>query len=281
MTEKRIAVVVLNYNSSADCKKCISFLKKQKGVEQEIVVVDNCSQEDDREAVEQLCKGQGCTFISNHENRGYSAGNNIGLRYAAEKGYEYALIANPDMEFPQKDYLKKLIEIMMDDSNIAVCASDIVNTNGAHQNPMREMTYWEELLWPLTAFKNRKNDMWFIEDYTKSSYCEKISGCCFMIRISFLQKIDFLDEGTFLYSEEPILAKQVYNERMRTYYYAEAQAVHKHVKSEKGNVKKRMLMLFKSRDYYLSKYSGYHNFQLFVLKISRRLHILFLCQIIK
>lgn len=27
---------------------------------------------------------------------------NIGLRYAANKGYEYALIANPDMEFPQR-----------------------------------------------------------------------------------------------------------------------------------------------------------------------------------
>lgn len=269
MSDKRIAVVVLNYNSSTDCKKCVGFLKRQKGVEQEIIVVDNCSREDDREAVERLCKEQGCTFIGNHENRGYSAGNNIGLRYAAEKGYEYALIANPDMEFPQEDYLKKLIEIMMYDQNIAVCASDIVNTNGAHQNPMREMTYWEELLWPLTAYKNRKNDIWFLGDFTRSSYCEKISGCCFMIRISFLQKIDFLDEGTFLYSEEPILAKQVYNERMRTYYYAEAQAVHRHIKSEKGNAKKRMLLLFKSRDYYLSKYSGYNPIQLLFLNISR------------
>ena len=277
----KVSVIVLNYNSSSDSRKCIGFLKKQKGVEQEIVVVDNCSREDDREVVERICKEQGCTFIANHENRGYSAGNNIGLRYAADKGYEYALIANPDMEFPQDYYLKKLVEIMIDDPTIAVCASDIVNTNGVHQNPMREMTYWEEFLWPLTAFKNRKNDMWFIEDYTKSSYCEKISGCCFMIRISFLQKIDFLDEGTFLYSEEPILAKQVYNEGMRTYYYAEAQALHRHIKSEKGNAKIRMQLLFQSRDYYLSKYSGYSPLQLFLLKLSKKIQSLLSDIIIK
>lgn len=265
----RVAIIVLNYNTSADCRKCIGYLKKQCGVILEIVVVDNCSQEDDREAVEQLCKEQGCTFIANRENRGYSAGNNIGLRYATENGYKYALIANPDMEFPQEDYLKKLIEIMMNNPNIAVCASDIVNTIGAHQNPMREMTYWEELLWPLTTFKNRKNNMWFLDDYTKSSFCEKISGCCFMIRISFLQEIGFFDEGTFLYCEEPIIAKQVKKLGMRIYYYAEAQAFHRHIKSEKGNAKKRMQLLFQSRDYYLSKYSGYNSFQLLFLNLSR------------
>lgn len=277
----KVAVIILNYNSSADCRKCIGFLKMQVNVDQEIVVVDNCSRDEDRIAVEKLCKEQGCTFIANSENRGYSAGNNIGLRYAAEKGYEYALIANPDMEFPQEDYLKKLIEIMMNDQNIAVCASDIINTNGAHQNPMRESNYWEEFLWPLTAYKNRKNDMWYVEDYTKSSYCEKISGCCFFIRISFLKKIDFLDEGTFLYCEEPILAKQVNNVGMRIYYCAEIQAVHRHIKSEKGNVKKRMQLLFQSRSYYLSKYSGYNPIQLMFLNLSRSVQIITSNHIVK
>ena len=95
----KIAVIILNYNSNADCRKCIGYLKAQQGVRQEIIVVDNCSRDDDRNAVEVLCKEQGCTFIANNENRGYNAGNNVGLRYAAEKGYEFALIANPDMEF--------------------------------------------------------------------------------------------------------------------------------------------------------------------------------------
>ena len=39
----KVAIIVLNYNSSADCRKCISHLKRQEGVEIEIIIVDNPS----------------------------------------------------------------------------------------------------------------------------------------------------------------------------------------------------------------------------------------------
>lgn len=125
-----VAVIILNYDSSSDCRKCISFLKKQRGVELEIVVVDNCSRADDVEQLRQLCKEQDCTLIENHENRGYNAGNNIGLRYAAEKGYKYAMIANPDMEFPQEDYMARVVVKIEEDSNIAVLGTSIVDAKG-------------------------------------------------------------------------------------------------------------------------------------------------------
>ena len=80
----KVAVIVLNYNSSADCCKCVADLKLQEGVEFEIIIVDNCSRKEDASAVEQLAAEQGCTFIAAAENRGYNAGNNIGLRYTIE-----------------------------------------------------------------------------------------------------------------------------------------------------------------------------------------------------
>ena len=133
----KVSIIILNYNSSADCRKCIGYLKQQKGVELEIIVVDNCSRKSDCEIIKELCEEHGCTFIANKENRGYSAGNNIGLRYAAEHGYEYAVIVNPDMEFPQSECFQKLVDLMEKDKTIAVCSSDIVtpDINGVHQNP--------------------------------------------------------------------------------------------------------------------------------------------------
>ena len=82
----KVAVIILNYNSSADCCKCVADLKQQEGAELEIIIVDNCSRKEDALAVEKLATEQGCTFIAAKENRGYNAGNNIGLRYAANKG---------------------------------------------------------------------------------------------------------------------------------------------------------------------------------------------------
>ena len=38
-----IPVILLNYNSLADCRECVADLKSQEGVELEIVIVDNCS----------------------------------------------------------------------------------------------------------------------------------------------------------------------------------------------------------------------------------------------
>ena len=104
----KIAAVILNYNSSADCAKCVASLKKQQDVELGIIIVDNCSAPDDRAAVEELCRRENCVFIANNENRGYNAGNNVGLRYASANSFEYALIANPDMEFPDVEFVKKL-----------------------------------------------------------------------------------------------------------------------------------------------------------------------------
>lgn len=271
----KVAVIVLNYNSSSDCRKCISFLKKQRGVDIEIVVVDNCSRADAVEQLRQLCNEQDCTLIENHENRGYNAGNNIGLRYAAEKGYKYALIANPDMEFPQEDYIARLVDCMRKNSEIVVVGSDIVNPQGIHQNPMKEIPYREELFWSYFLFKRKIHGVWNEEDYTHSGYCEKLSGCCFLISLAFVGQIDFFDENVFLYCEESILSKQVSLIGKRMYYYSDAKAIHRHIKSEKGNPHDRLKALFKSRDYYLRNYSGYKGIKLYLLLTSKYIQRLF------
>lgn len=272
----KIAIIILNYNSSADCRKCIGYLKAQQGIEQEIIVVDNCSREDDRKAVEQLCKEQGCTFIANNENRGYNAGNNVGLRYAAEKGYEFALIANPDMEFPQTEYLAKILAKMQKDDNIVVCGSDIIGPDGIHQSPMGKDGNWRGSFgWIRELLFGRKNrDKYdFIDNYKESHYCHKVSGCCFMIRTSFLKEIKFFDEKVFLYCEEAILSRQVEVAGKRMYYLATAQAIHRHVKSEKGDPVKRFKTWGKSRCYFIDKYSGYPWYGKLLANLSMKMYV--------
>ena len=272
----KIATIILNYNSSADCRKCIGYLEAQRGVEQEIIVVDNCSQDNDRKAVELLCKEQGCTFIANNENKGYNAGNNVGLRYAAEKGYGFALIANPDMEFPQTDYLATLLAKMQEDADLVVCGSDIIGADGIHQSPMGKEGNWRgSFAWIKEIFgKKKKSDAYdFIDNYKESHYCHKVSGCCFMIRTSFLEEINFFDEKVFLYCEEAILSRQVEMAGKRMYYLATAQAVHRHVKNEKGDPVKRFKAWGKSRCYFIDRYSNDHWFGKQIAKLSMKLYV--------
>lgn len=255
----KIPVIILNYNSSSDCRKCIADLKRQIGVETEIIVVDNCSCEDDQRAVEQLCQENESTSIANTKNCGYNGGNNIGLRYAAGKGYQYALVVNPDMEFPQANYIAALAAKMNEDAEIAVAASDIFHAENYHQNPLKPDGDWRGSLQWLGSFfrpciKNQTLD--FIDNYSESHYCHKVSGCCFMIRISFLQKINFFDEYPFLYCEEAILACQVKQAGMRMLYIAERQAIHRHISQKKGNPVARLKQWRRSRIYYQKNYAS-------------------------
>lgn len=275
----KVAVIVLNYNSSSDCKKCIGYLFKQEGVELDIIVVDNCSSTEDRTNLEEILNSysedeKGChiiTYLPNDVNKGYNAGNNIGLRYANEQGYKYALISNPDMEYPNVCYISRMVDVMKENTCIGVQATDIINNDGKHQNPLRELSYWEESLWPLEIFKNIRSNKWYSMPHDKSCYCEKVSGCCLLLSLTFVAQIGFFDQNVFLYSEESILAKQVSLVGYKTYYNSEISAIHRHIEKAKGNPKPRMKALFSSRQYYLENYSGYSQFALSLLLLSKKI----------
>ena len=253
------AVILLNYNTSSDCRKCISYLKKQQNVDIEIVVVDNCSCKSDLSQLRTLCKEELCTLIENKKNQGYNAGNNIGLRYAAHKGYEYALIANPDMEFPNQNYLIELFNTISSDSEVVACGSDIIGLDGKHQNPLKkDDQWWHSYCWILLPFKKKnKSANIHTEDYKQSHNCYKLHGCCFFVNIPFIKSIGFLDEHTFLYCEESILARQVLLKGRKMFYNASVQAIHAHVDSNKGNPILRMKQWKNSRIYFINKYSNY------------------------
>lgn len=239
----KIPVILLNYNSSDDCRKCVGFLERQRNVDLEIIIVDNASSPDDAKSVEALCREKGLTFIPAETNRGYNAGNNIGLRYAASRNYRYALIANPDMEFPDQDYMSRLADELEAHTDAVVVGSDIVTPEGIHQNPkFRGNEHWKNSFnWLGNLLKRNtragiSGDVpeW-VEDPGKSHYCRCLNGCCFLIKIDFLKEIEFFDERTFLYGEEPILGRQVELAGDRMYYYAGVSCVHAHKKSKEGS----------------------------------------------
>lgn len=275
----RVAVVILNYNSSNDCRKCVSFLKRQEGVELELVLVDNCSSDGDK--VKILCEEERCTFIPSKENRGYNAGNNIGLRYVASKGYKYALIANPDMEFPQTDYVKRLVETIEQSDEIAVIGSDILTPEGIHQNPkIRQNITWKNSFdWIKVLYtKNniQSNTPNWVNNPHHSQFCTCLNGCCFLIKVSFLEEINFFDEETFLYGEEPILGRQVELAGKKLFYTSKTYAVHDHKKSREGDRSFCFKHWKQSRLIYIRKYSHLNRIERSIAILSTHMYFLLL-----
>ena len=191
--------------------------------------------------------------IFNSKNRGFSAGNNVGLRVAIQEGAE--LIINPDVELRYSNYISHVMEEVKNWPDVAVVGTNVVLPNGEKQNPMYEMTAIEEILWPLGINKKRLA-RW--SDKNKTGYCDKVCGCCFFISKKFLEKNNYLDESVFMYCEEPILAKSVIRFGLKELYINEVTANHEHYVQQKNkNFKTRMLYFLESRIYYIKKYSEY------------------------
>lgn len=267
----KVMAVILNYNSIEDSVKCAGLLKKQNYIHLQMCIVDNCSTDGSIEELKTYGRENDIIVIENSENRGFSAGNNIGIRKAAECGCDYVLIINPDVEIRNSLYVSNAVKKMEEDSKIAVLGTDVINMQGQHQNPIKKSTIWEDLCWPLETVKNKiSKKISHIGNYKVSGYCDKLSGCCFFLNMKFVYKYGLLDENVFLYCEEPILAKRVERSGKKMYYYAEEIAYHMHKNVSHNNVTGRMNTFFNSRIYYLKEYSGYSKKILKVLIWSRK-----------
>ena len=87
-----VSVIVLNYNGMRFLDTCYSSLMKTEYEPVEWIMVDNASTDDSVKFVSQHFPE--VTLILNHENAGFSKGNNIGIRAAKGK---YVVLLNNDV----------------------------------------------------------------------------------------------------------------------------------------------------------------------------------------
>lgn len=271
MKMKKVTAIILNYNSFADCEKCLSFLRKQDYLNLSVIVIDNCStMEGEQNRLEEICEES--ELILNPNNSGFSAGNNIGLREAVKRGSDWMLIINPDVELRDEHYISYVMQQIPNWSQAAVVGTNVLLPSGEKQNPMREITAFEEIFWPMELMK-QKLGLWDgYRSQDETGYCEKVSGCCFFISREFLLKNNFLDENVFMYCEEPILSKNVIKQGFKELYIKEVTANHEHYNHAKpGNSAHKMKMFLKSRIYYIKEYSEYQWAVKWLAVLSRKI----------
>lgn len=286
----RLGVVILTYNSDSDLPLCLAGILAQQGVVLDLIVVDNGSRGVGREKMRadvrdalpdvlELQAGQDIPseyrqgaglFVSNDRNAGYSAGNNIGARLAVSLGCDAVLVINPDVRIEAGDYLLKLAATLFASELNAVAASAVWNLAGVNENPMFEPGICREVLAPffllLTGLSRGR-----IGANPKPSAPtgnDKFSGCCFLVRSSFLTRIGYFDENVFLYCEEAILAEQVRRAGLHSVYNGEISVVHAHRAAEKGDPVRRLSLWSRSRRYYHAQYRGTGGISLTALRIS-------------
>ena len=203
-------------------------------------------------------------LIKNRENLGYSAGNNVGIRYAIIRNIEAVLITNPDIVFEDNNLLTFMMHAVFDKSDVVAVGPKVININGQMQNPMYEPTFWGEFLSPYFGFirdsiwKRKLKNLSFKKHPVEA---EKLVGCCMLIRTNFLNQINLLDENVFLYCEEAILAAQIRNKGKKMMYDPRCKVRHT---GGTGNVS----IFLNSRKYYLKNYKHYGSIKMALISLT-------------
>ncbi len=186
-----VFVTVLNYNGKSVIRKCLLGIFELDYPNLEVIVVDNHSTDGSLEIVREFFPR--CHIIANPANLGFSAGNNIGIRFALEKMADYVFLLNNDAVL-EKNTLARLIEDCEQNSKIGIISPVILNK--------KSKKIWfagGKINW-LRMKAEHLNDPSFPE--TKLFESQYICGCAMLIKQKVFREIGLFDEKFFLYYED-------------------------------------------------------------------------------
>ncbi len=117
MSKPLVSIIIINYNGVELLKKCLSSLSKITSLNNEIILVDNNSNDDTINYVTKHYPE--IILIKLDENKGFAEPNNIASKIA--KG-EYLLFLNNDT-IVTKNFLTELLNSINKDNQIGICQS--------------------------------------------------------------------------------------------------------------------------------------------------------------
>lgn len=267
--EARILVIILNYKTPQLTLNLVDSLNNINYHLFDIMVIDNNSPDNSGEGLKQFAAEKGYLFYQNNVNTGYAAGNNIGIRYGIEHGYAYSWILNSDVVLMDLDVLKCMVNRAEEDEKIGVVGPLIVSKEGKEIAPYcHRPTFWRSTLGIFMEQRYRRKH---IHD-SMSVY--RVYGCCMLLNNKAMQKCGCMDERTFLYSEEDILAERLLQYDYHAFYDSTVKIKHNESSSMKTlslrEIWKKDNIVYQSRSIYFKDYLGYNNFLILLIELVRR-----------
>jgi GT2 family glycosyltransferase len=195
MESPKVFVIILNFNSFKDTKECLESIKNIDYDNYEIIVVDNCSEDQSYTKLKEEFPEY--TMLKTHKNNGYAEGNNLGIKYALDKGSDYICVLNNDVVV-ETNFLSKVIDVMEKEKNIGIAGPCICNYN--EKNVIQAMGANINLYTGLTQgkFKGTKYE----EKEKENIFVDYLGGACFVAKSEVFHKIGLIPENYFLFFEE-------------------------------------------------------------------------------
>ena len=247
--------------------------------------MDNCSTDDSRQVLSGINEDKiKCIFLE--ENLGYAKGNNIGLKYLTkEKKCDYCFVVNPDVFF-KEHVIKGIVDAFENYLDFAIITSARIDPQVTAQQIQYTTRIYDTFWLQFLSYFNLARHYYLLKRYgvykydTNDKNLKEIAvapGSFFGIRMSAFPDGIVLDEGTFLYGEEDLLAMRCRQLGVKEGFVSNVVYEHRHIQHSTTLSKKSTLPIkyaMKSKRYFQQKYMHLNCVQKSLITIAEKLSLM-------
>jgi GT2 family glycosyltransferase len=209
---KRLAIIIINYNSYVDSCQCVESILELEIVDRDsIVIVDNLSP--DGSGKQLATRFADVKVLLSDRNGGYGAGINLGV---ASLDAEFYLILNPDTRF-RENKIAIALDLFSKEPRLGVLGPHLEYADGSHQESARRFFSLLTILLRRSPLGRMQSMQGILNDHLMKDYwtneifeADWVTGAAFIVRKEAFDAVGGMDEGYFLYLEDTDLCKRMW-----------------------------------------------------------------------
>jgi len=224
-----LSIIITNWNSGEYVVSCVASIHAHtRGLEFEIIVVDNASTDNSVVLIEERCPS--ARLLRNPLNLGFARANNVGFQHSLGR---VLLFLNPDTEL-LSPAIQDMYRCLATSADIGVLGCRLLNSDMSLQttcvhrfptilNQIVDMEFLRQVLPRMQLWGMRPL---FAEQRELPIEVEAVSGACQMINRELFEKVGFYSTGYFMYMEDLVLCEKVKRYGLKVCHLGSAAIVH-------------------------------------------------------
>jgi hypothetical protein len=268
-----LSIIIVNYNTKDLTISCIKSVQEHtKGLNYEIILVDNASDDGSIEEIKKL----GVKIIQNAKNFGFSKANNQGIKIA--RG-DTILLLNSDTEIHNNaiglasEKLKKA-----DILTVKIKSENGENQQAGGYGPnLFNLFCWAFFIDDIHFLYKliKPYQISYLNFFDQDRQVDWVIGAFFMMKKAVIEKIGALDENIFMYGEEMEYCRRARNAGFKIRYYSKPEIIHYGMGSSESG-EGAIIGEYKALKYFFRKFQpSWQNYILnFILRSSILLRIM-------
>ena len=224
-----VSIIIVSYNGRDLLERCLaSVFEHTEGVEFELIVVDNASQDGTPQMV--MAEFPQATLVCRPSNAGFARAVNQGISIANGDAF---FLLNPDTELTS-NVLPSMLGYLQEQRGTGILAPKLLESDGSLQLSCRAFPGFSTALFNRYSLftrlfpKNRRSRRYLMTDFDHKAVAEVdwASAACWLLPRYAYEKIGPLDEGYFWSIEDVDYCQRAHRAELRVVYFPEVAVRH-------------------------------------------------------